>query len=97
MRDLIEKAERAVARAREWPTTSAQASQVKQDRLVAEAILFNLSLHPDFFRALKLFADLKDGEDGELFERISEAISDSIDMDWRPKDGARAIMQELTK
>lgn len=31
----------------------------------------------------------------ELEDLLEEAISDSLDMDWRPRDAARAVLREL--
>ena len=31
----------------------------------------------------------------ELIDLISEAISDSLDVDWTPRDGARTIIAAL--
>ena len=69
--------------------------QVITDALIEDCehivTLHNLSLHPDFFPALKLFADLKAG-DPALVERISNTITNA------PGDGdARAVMQALVR
>jgi hypothetical protein len=34
-------------------------------------------------------------EDAALEDEMSEAISDSIDMDWSPSDGARACVKRI--
>jgi hypothetical protein len=33
----------------------------------------------------------------ELEDLISEAISDSLDMDWSPRDGAKAVLRAILK
>lgn len=95
MRDLIESAERAVGGASrdEWAVGYVPASR-------ATEALHILYQHPDFFRALKLFAGMKAGDEATA-RRIGSILDHpSLYMGGPSKDSmrkARAIMQEITK
>ena len=67
MRDLIEAAERSVGGCNQFNLSH------------RDLAILALSAHPDFFPALKLFADLK-AQDAALVERMARGIHDAPDM-----------------